>query len=75
MGVYPRLFSWALNAIIMVFMKEEDHTLPHTPAHPGEKEAEIGVSEVMSKRSLFQPGRAGNGSLRGSGGSLSPLTP
>lgn len=36
MGVYPRLFSWALNAIMMVFMKEEDHTLPHAPAHPGE---------------------------------------
>lgn len=36
MGVYPRLFSWAPYAIIMVLMKEEDHTLPHTPAHPGE---------------------------------------
>ena len=29
MGVYPRLFSWAPKAIIMVLMKEGDHTPPH----------------------------------------------
>ena len=71
MGVYPRLFSWAPKAIIMVLMKEGDHT-PHTQL---KMEAEIGVNEVMSKRCLSQVGRAGNGSPRGSGGSLSPLTP
>ena len=73
-GVYPRLLSWAPNAIIMALMKEGDHTPhPHTPKLI--MEAEIGVNEVMSKKSLSQAGRAENGSPRGSGGSLSPLTP
>lgn len=73
-GVYPRLLSWAPNAIIMALMKEGDHTpLPHTPKV--KMEAEIGVNEVKEQKSLSQAGRAGNGSPRGSCGSLSPLTP